>query len=165
MAALKHFYRERGADIWGPFGFYDAFNLAEDWYARSYIAIDQGPIIGMMENYRSGLLWDLFMANPEIGPALEAIGFVNDPYSITEPGSEPDITIYPTVFSDRFVVETLSGLRRIEVSSITGQIIFSTGNMGKGTHTIPATDWPKGLYLLTMEDPDGNHYNMKIIKY
>ncbi|MCB0266367.1 MAG: T9SS type A sorting domain-containing protein, partial [Calditrichaeota bacterium] len=64
-----------GEDLWGPMGFYDAYNMDENWFARSYIAIDQGPIIGMIENYRSELLWNLFMSNPEIQPMLDAIGF------------------------------------------------------------------------------------------
>jgi hypothetical protein len=82
MAALKHFYRNLGQRLWGPMGFYDAFNLSEDWYANSYLAIDQGPIIGMIENHRSHLLWDNFMANPEIQEALDAIGFVPDTLTV-----------------------------------------------------------------------------------
>ncbi len=78
MAALKHFYRNLGDRLWGYYGFYDAFNLGQNWFADSYLAIDQGPIIVMIENHRTGLLWDLFMSNPEIGPALDAIGFVAD---------------------------------------------------------------------------------------
>lgn len=83
MAALKHFYRNLGDRLWGPMGFYDAFNIGQNWFANSYLAIDQGTIIGMIENHRSGLLWELFMANPEIPPALDAIGFVEDPTSAT----------------------------------------------------------------------------------
>ncbi|MEM6396348.1 MAG: glucoamylase family protein [Bacteroidota bacterium] len=78
MRALKHFYRELGDRLWGRYGFKDAFNLGANWFADSYLAIDQGPIICMIENYRSGLLWDLFMQNPEIQPALDEIGFTPD---------------------------------------------------------------------------------------
>jgi hypothetical protein len=78
ITAMKHFYREHGEQLWGPMGFYDAFNLDQDWFADSYLAIDQGPIIGMIENHRTGLLWDLFMSNPEIQEALAGIGFVPD---------------------------------------------------------------------------------------
>lgn len=89
MAALKHFYYEHGERLWGPFGFKDAFNLAHDWFAGSYIAIDQGPIIVMIENYRTGLVWDKFMANPEIQPMLDTIGFVADTTSSIETGPIP----------------------------------------------------------------------------
>lgn len=78
LAALKHFYREHGSRLWGDYGFFDAFNLDQNWFASSYLAIDQGPIVGMIENFRTGLLWDMFMKNPEIQPALDAIGFVPD---------------------------------------------------------------------------------------
>jgi len=75
IATLKHFYHTYGAaGLWGPFGFYDAFNPSyPDWYANSYITIDQGPIVVMIENYRSGLCWDLFMANSEITSMMAAI--------------------------------------------------------------------------------------------
>jgi hypothetical protein len=75
IATLKHFYHTYGSSVWGPFGFVDAFNLGENWFAPGYIAIDQGPIIVMIENYRTQLCWDLFMANPEIAPMLESIGW------------------------------------------------------------------------------------------
>ncbi len=78
MAALKSFYYEYGDKIWGAYGFTDAFNVSNNWYADSYIAIDQGPIILMIENQRSELLWKNFMANFEIQPMLDAIGFVTD---------------------------------------------------------------------------------------
>lgn len=78
IEVIKHLYRTYGSSVWGEYGFYDAFNPEENWYADSYLAIDQGPIIVMIENYRTGLLWDLFMANPEVQPMLSAIGFVPD---------------------------------------------------------------------------------------
>ncbi len=75
IAALRHFYHDYGANLWGPMGFHDAFNLNENWFADSYLAIDQGPIVVMIENYRSQLCWDLFMSNPEIEPMLASILF------------------------------------------------------------------------------------------
>ena len=73
MAALRYFYYTLGDNLWGEYGFYDAFNLPSHWFARSYIAIDQGPIIVMIENYRSGLPWRLFMSCPEIHQGLNAL--------------------------------------------------------------------------------------------
>jgi hypothetical protein len=75
MDAIRHFYYILGDRLWGPYGFYDAFNVKENWWADSYIAIDQGPIICMIENYRSGLLWDLFMSSPEVQQGLTKLGF------------------------------------------------------------------------------------------
>lgn len=74
MAAIRHYYYILGDKLWGPYGFYDAFNVTEGWYADSYLAIDQGPIICMIENHRSGLLWDLFMSAPEIQSGLDKLG-------------------------------------------------------------------------------------------
>lgn len=66
-------YLEEGENLWGPFGFYDAFNPSRDWYAEGYIGIDVGPIGPMIENHRSGKLWDAFMKAPEINEALNKI--------------------------------------------------------------------------------------------
>ena len=75
LATLKEFYYTYGSNIWGPFGFYDAFNLDQSWYSDAYLAIDQATIAPMIENYRTGLCWDLFMANSEITNALKDIGW------------------------------------------------------------------------------------------
>lgn len=75
LAAIRHFYYILGDKLWGEYGFYDAFNFSEGWIADSYLAIDQGPIICMIENYRSGLLWDLFMSAPEVSSGLTKLGF------------------------------------------------------------------------------------------
>ncbi|MBW6498053.1 MAG: Ig-like domain-containing protein [Bacteroidales bacterium] len=77
MQALRHFYYVLGDKLWGPYGFYDAFNPGEGWWANTYLAIDQGPIVVMIENYRSGLCWDLFMSAPEVQEALDKLGFTN----------------------------------------------------------------------------------------
>ena len=75
MKALKHFYYDLGDKIWSEYGFTDAFNETQNWYAKSHLAIDQGPIVAMIENYRSGLLWNLFMSCPEIKQGLKKLGF------------------------------------------------------------------------------------------
>ncbi len=77
LDAIRTFYYFLGDKLWGPYGFYDAFSPANYWYAGSYLAIDEGPIIIMTENYRTGLLWNLFMSCPEIQASLEAIGFTH----------------------------------------------------------------------------------------
>ncbi len=83
MQALKHFYYDLGDRIWGKYGFYDAFSEEDDWYPNQYLAIDQGPIVVMIENYRSGLLWSLFMSCPEVQEGLHKLGFTfNIPIAI-----------------------------------------------------------------------------------
>jgi hypothetical protein len=75
MKALKHFYYDHYDKIWSEYGFVDAFNETKNWFAKSHLAIDQGPIIVMIENYRSGLFWKLFMSIPEIQNGLKKLGF------------------------------------------------------------------------------------------
>lgn len=75
MAAMKHWYNDIKEKTWGPYGFYDAFSETDNWYLPRYLAIDQGPIVVMMENYRSGLLWRLFMSCPEIQRGLKKLDF------------------------------------------------------------------------------------------
>lgn len=75
MKALRHFYVELGDSIFGPYGPYDGFSIEKNWYPKRYLAIDQGPIVVMIENYRTAMLWDLFMSAPEIGNGLKKLGF------------------------------------------------------------------------------------------
>lgn len=75
MAAMKHWYNDMKDRLWGSYGFYDAFSETSNWFPPRYLAIDQGPIIVMMENYRTGLLWDLFMSCPEVKAGLKKLGF------------------------------------------------------------------------------------------
>jgi hypothetical protein len=76
MRALRHFLKD-GNKLWGRYGFIDAFNETREWYADTFLAIDQGPIIVMIENYRTGLLWNLFMSIPEIQAGLKKLGFTS----------------------------------------------------------------------------------------
>ena len=75
MAALRYFYENQGDKLWSEYGFYDAFSETQNWVASSHLAIDQGPIIIMIENYRTALLWRYFMEVPEIRKGLKKLGF------------------------------------------------------------------------------------------
>jgi hypothetical protein len=79
MDALNFFYYTLGDKLWKEYGFIDAFNLQNVWFADSFLAIDQGPQIIMIENYRTGLLWNLFMSCPEIKTGMHNLGF-NSPH-------------------------------------------------------------------------------------
>ncbi len=78
MKALKHFYRDLGGKLWGNYGFRDGYNESENWFEDVNMGLNQAPIVVMIENYRTGLIWKTFMSNPEIQPALDAIGFHKD---------------------------------------------------------------------------------------
>lgn len=75
LQAMRFFYEKLGDRLLGKYGFYDAFSLEEDWFPNRYLAIDQGPIVGMIENHRTGLLWKLFMSCPEVQSGLDRLGF------------------------------------------------------------------------------------------
>ncbi len=75
MDAMRYFYFQLGDRLFGDYGFYDAYSEEHNWFIPRYLAIDQGPIVVMMENHRSGLLWNLFMGCPEVQSGLKKLGF------------------------------------------------------------------------------------------
>jgi hypothetical protein len=77
MLAFKHYYRDLGAELWDIYGPRDAFNPGKDWVSPLYMGLNQAPIAVMIENYRSGVVWKSFMANPEIGEMLKKLDAVS----------------------------------------------------------------------------------------
>lgn len=75
MKALRFFYYKLGNKMWGNYGFYDAFSLSARWFDNQWLAIDQGPIVVMIENYRSNLLWHWFMQDTDVQKGLTSLGF------------------------------------------------------------------------------------------
>lgn len=73
MKALKRYYNTYGKFLWGEYGFRDAFNLTENWCSEIYMGLNQAPMTVMIENYRTELLWRLFMSNPEIKAGLKKL--------------------------------------------------------------------------------------------
>jgi len=73
IACLLEMYQKYGSTLWGPFGFYDSINLTRNWVSKTYLCIDEGPIAPMIENYRSGLCWKMFMKSPEIQSAVKLL--------------------------------------------------------------------------------------------
>jgi exo beta-1,2-glucooligosaccharide sophorohydrolase (non-reducing end) len=78
MAALKYFYRERGAELWGAYGFHDAYNDDQNWVSPIFMGLNQAPIVVMIENHRTRLVWKNFMANPEIKTMMERVGSIKN---------------------------------------------------------------------------------------
>jgi hypothetical protein len=179
LAALRHFYRVRGERLWGNYGFYDAFNLNQNWFAGSYLAIDQGPIVGMIENYRSGLLWRLFMKNPEIAPALQAIGFQADNTPAKELSGEKKsfgALIFPnplTATAGVFNLE-ISNLKNqkltLEILDLEGkrlQIFFENRAMQAGLfqEKFQYAQLPKGICLLVLKNEIGEAWAQKLVAH
>lgn len=172
MDALKHFYRNLGGRLWGYYGFYDAFNLHEDWFADSYLAIDQGPIIGMIENHRTGLLWNLFMANPEIQPALDAIGFVPDVSAAGESASFLlGANAHPNPTQSEFTL-TLDMPQALPIEiylmDVAGKPVRNFGvfflQAGKNVLPLQTAGLSRGLYYLVCHS-GSRHHTLKIVVF
>ncbi len=172
LNAFKYFYRNKGKKIWGPMGFYDAFNMGRGWYADSYLAIDQGPIIGMVENYRSQLLWNKFMANPEITPALDAIGFTEDLSTGMPEISQSGFIVMPNPGSNERTIRfnlTQGQQVQLTVNDMTGRLVsvISTGTWyAAGTHEVTANlaGLPDGMYLLKLTSAGKEPETITLIK-
>ncbi len=78
LLALKHWYRDLGAQTWSIYGFRDAFNEQQNWYSATNMGLNQAPQTVMIENGRTGLIWKTFMSSPEIRPMQQAIGLIAD---------------------------------------------------------------------------------------
>ncbi|MEO6037090.1 MAG: glucoamylase family protein, partial [Saprospiraceae bacterium] len=168
MDALRYFYRQQGERLWGLYGFYDAYNLDQNWFSDAYLAIDQGPIVDMIENQRTGLLWQLFMQNPEIQPALLAMGFQPDNSATKENelqkvGFEVRVLPNPLAMGSPFQVEfsvlekqvlnlTLTDPQGRHLRTYFQQRDFP---VGLSTETLDTRTMLPGLYFLTFQSARG----------
>jgi hypothetical protein len=149
--------------LWGEYGFKDAYNLSQNWIASDYIGIDQGPILLMIENYRTGLIWKYMRKNPYIISGLKKAGFsggwldstVNDiPLEKTKPFDFELGQNYPNPFNSKtnipFKISVDSHVK-IDIFDITGKRIDTAlnSNLPKGIHSIAydASEIPSGVYL------------------
>ncbi|MDH3244845.1 MAG: T9SS type A sorting domain-containing protein, partial [Saprospiraceae bacterium] len=158
IRVVRHFLETYGERIWGEYGFHDAFNPSQGWFATSYLAIDQGPIICMIENHRSQLLWNHFMQNEEVIIALEKIGFTQDDATTSIPDYDDRNTI------DIFPNPTHSGLHlsfarlekkplRIILSDYQGKIVMeeSYNSTSDQVYLELSSDITPGLYILKID--------------
>jgi hypothetical protein len=172
MLALKHFYRNLGDKIWGWMGFKDAFNQQRNWYADSYLAIDQGPIILMIENYRSQLLWNLFMSNPEIQSMMDSIGFTYSPNSVKKIYMNNDLSVFPNPSASGFFIKfkTDKASRvQLDIYNIAGEkvkCIITQDRFYSGWHIykIDEGNMEPGIYLVRLTLNNKEIKTTKIIK-
>lgn len=162
IQAMQYFYRKQ-PKLWGKYGFYDAFSLRDNWYSDQYLAIDEGPIVVMIENYRSGLPWRLFSRLPDIRRGLSVLGLDQVRYTtgfhLVVPDAKTrqvDLMLHP----DRQQYELDFYLEQAE--SVTVELLTETGTRvttlidakalppGSNLLTIPATTQP-GIYQVTLK--------------
>jgi exo beta-1,2-glucooligosaccharide sophorohydrolase (non-reducing end) len=173
IEALKYFYRNLGNKLWNEYGFYDAFNQQLNWYATSSLAIDEGPIIAMIENYRTGLIWKNFMQNQEIKTALDAIGFTSTESVTNELSEKTNLSVVPNPV-------TTSGTIRVNLSepmevslllyNVSGQIMETLidHQMMIDRHVSLNFDTsllPAGLYILKLKGNNINQIQKLIINH
>ena len=145
--ALRYFYLKKGNQLFGNYGFYDAFNASKDWYSNQYLAIDQGPIVVMIENYRSGLLWEIGKKTPElwkglkqmnITPPLNPTGFymyLPDPKTNeVELMQHPDLSKYVLDFAvkgnEPIQIELMDENKKLTI------LISKADNLKEGVHQV-----------------------------
>lgn len=162
IPTLHYFYDDLGFFLWGPYGFYDAFNLTRFWWGDDYIGIDQGPIIIMIENYLNGSVWERFMRDPDIRQGLARAHFA----SATAVGDDPDDSspIFeltqnsPNPFRGRTTISyrlNKSGHVTLRLFDAKGRNVrtYVDRSMGKGLHelTLDGGGLPTGVYFYSLE--------------
>jgi hypothetical protein len=150
------------ADLWGPYGFLDAFNLDYGWWDTDNIGIDQGPIVLMIENYGWGSVWERFMQNPDIQVGLQRAGFVQASTDV-EPAPAPAsrallVWSAPDPFRQATTVRfrlPQAGPARLAVYDLAGREVVRLldGMRSAGEHSV---DWqaggvPSGVYYVRLE--------------
>ena len=162
IAALRYMYNTYKNQIWMKYGFRDAFNLTQNWWGPDVIGIDEGPIIVMIENFRSGRVWDLFMQNPDIQRGLEKAGFkIITDVEIQPPSTPAGYRLfqnYPNPFNPTTTIRFSLQKREhvtLKVFNVLGQEVAAliSGPMNAGEHKIvfDSRTLPSGVYIYQLE--------------
>ncbi len=152
MKALKYFYRERGSELFGKYGPYDAFNDSRNWVKEAYIGIDQGPIVIMIENYRTQLLWKYVMMDADVQAGLDKLGFQYEVITdIREVEKNDSFEIYPNPAKDEVFIKYS---KHKDNHPLNVQIFTAAGSLIKnvqfnyGTYSFNSSDLKNGLYIV-----------------
>ena len=161
--AFRHFYRTYGAALWGPYGFRDAYNIREGWIGDDYIGIDQGPIAAMLENLRTGLVWDRSMQNADLQRGLQRAGFL--PFVDAEDGAAP--AAVALALAGASPARSHTALRvslpaatdvRLRVYDLLGRevAVLVDGPRAAGEHVVQVgvEGWASGVYVVRLEAGD-----------
>ena len=163
IAALRTMHRKYPR-LWGPYGFRDAYNVSVNWFDNDYIGIDQGPILLMVENYRTGIIWEQFMQNEDIEHGLERAGFTGVGLASEElPRQEPNLSVFPNPSEGAVEVAysiDQGGPVRLTLFDILGRrvAVLVDENSALGTTSLKAdlSGLSPGIYIVLLETPRGN---------
>ena len=170
MKALKYFYRERGADLFGKYGFYDAFNDNVDWVAESYLGIDQGPIVVMIENYRTGLLWNNVMKDADLQAGLDKLGFdFKVSTGANQNVTSGELNIYPNPARDQFYIELNPSFQNkkvtIKLIGIDGKLVLNKEITKTDSRLeVNCTNVDRGLYFVRLSAGDKTFHSKLLIQ-
>jgi hypothetical protein len=158
MDVMRHLYNDMNDKVWGPFGFYDGFSETKNWYLPRYLAIDQGPIVVMIENHRSQLLWNLFMSHPDVQNGLKKLGFSSPhiPTGIDNVNADTKDVLYQPapgeiVFKQRVV--------KVELYNMSGELTAVYNNPG---NNLRLKNKVAGSAVLRATLPDGTIITQKV---
>ncbi|BDD00659.1 glucoamylase family protein [Persicobacter psychrovividus] len=173
LPTLKKFYRELGPKIFKWYGFRDAFNTHKDWVAAGYLAIDEGPILVMLENYSSGLLWKLGMTSPYIQSGLKRLNIAwnKEKYDVITAATKPvermtDARVFVNQNQQLLRIFTKEPIKRASVRAISmlGQSYALANLQQYNTYsTVRLGHLAAGIYFLQFETQDGKHANVKFM--
>lgn len=158
LKALKYFYHERGQDVFGIYGPYDAFNDDLDWVRNAYLGIDQGPIVVMIENYRSGLLWNSVMKDPDVQAGLDKLGFQYDISTSTQNIKRSgNLKIYPNPAENQVFVSfselDMNQPTILKVFNMEGQTVWTIHiHKSQNSFTINCSNLENGIYLMQLQN-------------
>ena len=158
LAATQYLWDNYRTQLWSPYGFRDAFNLGFNWFATDVIGIDQGPIILMIENYRTGKVWNRFMQNADVQRGLQRAGFVAAPASAAEPRDDGGLCVLGKTAPNPLrgtgtVAFHLPTAGRVEIAlyDVQGrkvrQILDTTRSAGEHVVPFDAAGVPSGVYF------------------
>ncbi len=159
--ALRTFYARYYAGLWGRYGLKDAYNVEENWVATDVLGIDQGPIVLMIENARTGAIWESFMTHPDVRHGLERAGFdvpavANEPAPAIEAAALAPPAPNPTTGAVRLAATLAeAGSVRLSVYDALGRevAVLLDGPQPAGTQTVAwdAARVAAGVYVVRLE--------------
>jgi hypothetical protein len=159
IPSIHYFYDNLSPGLWGPYGFNDGFNLSALWWDQEVIGIDQGPIIVMIENYRTGRTWERFMKNAWVRQGLLNAGFVTNPLAADDPPEESTLalSVTPNPFGGSarawFTLPS-TGRARLEAFDVQGRsvAVLADGVYEAGVHEAEWSDarLGAGVYFLKL---------------
>jgi hypothetical protein len=160
IPALQHMYDTYGTQLWGVYGFKDAFNLNRGWFATDFLGIDQGPIVIMIQNYLDGSIWNRFMMNPDIQVGLQRAGFqqTSDVGPVAGVPLSLDLHAEPNPFADETTLSYRipeSGTVLLRVIGANGRIVREllneTQEAGEHRISLDAVGLETGVYYLDLQ--------------